>query len=119
MVASIMAQELEEDLAGVVASVSNLVGASEGESMASKTWDFGESSITEEMIVKMEMEGYFKAGQAKPPPVGRLCLRRLRATLLCLGTISPVAFACPPSASFARFLKFSISRSTTLLPMGF
>jgi hypothetical protein len=70
MMASITAQELKEDVAGVEASISDLVGASEGELMASKTWDFGESSITEQMIAKMEEEGYFKAGQAKPLPVG-------------------------------------------------
>jgi hypothetical protein len=70
MVASITAQELEQDLVGVEASISDLVVANEGELMADKTWDFGESSITEEMITKMEEEGYFKAGQAKPPPVG-------------------------------------------------
>jgi hypothetical protein len=40
MMASITAQELKEDVAGVEASISDLVGASEGELMAGKTWDF-------------------------------------------------------------------------------
>jgi hypothetical protein len=67
IVASITAQEIDEDLTGVGAYVSDLVGGSEGASMASKTLDFGESLITEEIIAKMEEEGYFKARQAKPP----------------------------------------------------
>jgi hypothetical protein len=45
-----MAKDLEENLTGVDASVSDLVRASEGEAMAGKTWDFDESLITEEMI---------------------------------------------------------------------
>jgi hypothetical protein len=62
MVASVVAQELEEDLASVNASIGDLVGSSEADVMAGKTWDFGESLVTEKMIKKMEKEGYFSIG---------------------------------------------------------
>jgi hypothetical protein len=62
MLASIVAQELEKDLASVNTSVVDLVGAGEVEAMARKTWYFGESLIMERMIKKMEKEGYFSIG---------------------------------------------------------
>jgi hypothetical protein len=70
MLARALAQDLEEDLASVEASIGDLVGASEGKGMAGKTWDFGPSSVTEEAITEMLDDGYFKAGCALPPPVG-------------------------------------------------
>jgi hypothetical protein len=70
MIASVLAQELEEDLESVEASVSDLVSAEEFMAMASKTWDFGPSSINEEAIAKMLNEGFFRAGRAMPPVVG-------------------------------------------------
>jgi hypothetical protein len=69
MLASALAQDLEEDLGSVEASVSDLVGASEGEGMAGKTWDFGPSSVTEEAIAEMLDDGFFKASRAMPPAV--------------------------------------------------
>jgi hypothetical protein len=71
MVASVEAQELEEDLARVNASIGDLVRESETEAMAGKTFAFSESLITEKMIRKMEKEGYFPIGQAEPPPAGQ------------------------------------------------
>jgi hypothetical protein len=101
MVASITAQELKEDLTGVEASVSDSVGASEGEAMAGKTWDFGESTITEEMIAKMEEEGYFKVGQAKPlaveetvPSLGQGYGVMFRDYFTCGLRLPPISFLC-------------------------
>jgi hypothetical protein len=71
MVASVAARELEEDLASVDASIGDLIGESEVEVMAGKTWDFGESLVMEKMIRKMEREGYFSARRAKPSPAGQ------------------------------------------------
>jgi hypothetical protein len=70
MLVSALAQDLEEDLASVEASVGDLVGASKGKGMAGKTWDFGPSSVTEEAIAEILDDGYFKAGCAMPPPTG-------------------------------------------------
>jgi hypothetical protein len=70
MVASALAQGLEEDVGSVEASVGDLVGASEGTGMSGKTWDFGPSSVTTEAIVEMLDDGFFKAGRAMPPPAG-------------------------------------------------
>jgi hypothetical protein len=70
IVASITTQELEEDLASVSASIGDLVGGSEAEVMAEKTWDFGESLVTEKMIKKMEKEGYLSASRAEPALLG-------------------------------------------------
>jgi hypothetical protein len=58
MLASALAQDLEEDLASMEASIGDLVGASEGEGMAGKTWDFGPSSVTEEAIAEMSYDGF-------------------------------------------------------------
>jgi hypothetical protein len=55
MLTSDEACDLEEDLT----SIGDLVGGGETETMARKTWDFGESLVTERMIKKMEKEGLF------------------------------------------------------------
>jgi hypothetical protein len=65
MVAIVEAQELEKDLAGVEASISDLVGAEEVEAMAGKTWDFGPSLMTRKMILQHEKDGCIPHGQAK------------------------------------------------------
>lgn len=70
MIASVLAQELEEYLESVEAFVSDLVSAEEFTAMASKTWDFGPSSVNEEAIAEMLNEGFFRAGRAMPPVVG-------------------------------------------------
>jgi hypothetical protein len=72
MVASVAARELEENLASVDASIGDLIGESEVEAMAGKTWDFGESLVMEKMIRKMEKEGYFSAGWAELLSVGQI-----------------------------------------------
>jgi hypothetical protein len=79
MMASVEAQELEEDLASVNTSIGDLIRGSEAEAMARKTWDFGEPVVTKKMIKNMEKEGYFSIGQAEPLSAGRPCLRLLRA----------------------------------------
>jgi hypothetical protein len=71
MVASVEARDLEEDLASMDASIGDLVRSSETEAMARKTWDFGESVVTEKTIKKMEREGYFSIGWAEPLPAGQ------------------------------------------------
>ena len=67
MVAIAEAQELEEDLAGVEASLGDLVGAKEAEVMAGKTWHFGPSLMTKKMILELEKDGCIPAGRAKLP----------------------------------------------------
>jgi hypothetical protein len=62
MLTSVEARELGEDLASVDASINDLVGGGEAETMARKTWDFGESLVMERMIKKMEKKGFFSAG---------------------------------------------------------
>jgi hypothetical protein len=70
MVASLLAQELEEDLGSVEASVSDLVSAEEFLSMAGKTLDFGPSSVDEAAIAEMVDDGFFRASRAIPPLLG-------------------------------------------------
>lgn len=65
------ARDLEEDLASVDASVGDLVRGSESEAMVAKTWDFGQSLMTEEMIQDLEREGCFAASWAKLLPKGQ------------------------------------------------
>jgi hypothetical protein len=68
MLASAKAIELEEDLASVEASITDLITAEEAEDMAGmgRTRDFGPSLMTKDMIEALEKEGYFGVGQAKP-----------------------------------------------------
>lgn len=65
------AQELEDDLASVEASVGDLIGADKAEVMARPMWNFGESLITEADLDKMVEGGYFSAGWAEVPPLGQ------------------------------------------------
>ena len=67
MVASAEVQELVEDLASVEASIGDLIRAKEAGLMAGNTWDFGPSLMTKKMIAKLEKEGMFPVGRAKPP----------------------------------------------------
>jgi hypothetical protein len=53
------------------ASIRDLVGGSEAEAMAWKTWDFSESVVMEKTIKKMEREGYFSIGWAEPLSAGQ------------------------------------------------
>ena len=65
MVAIVAAIDLEEDLASVEASVADLITAKEAEDMASvgRTWDFGPSLMTKDMIEALEQEGSFGIGK--------------------------------------------------------
>lgn len=69
ILAAVVAQEIEEDLIGVEASVGDLVGAEEFGEMAgaNKTWDFGPLLITQEMINELEKEGCIPMGKGRPP----------------------------------------------------
>lgn len=69
MLARAKAQDIEEDLASVEASVADLISVEEVEDMAGakRTWDFGPSLMTEEMILELEREGYVDQGKAKLP----------------------------------------------------
>jgi hypothetical protein len=55
MVASVEVQGLEEDLSSVEASVADLITAKEAGDMAgpSRTWDFGPSLMTKDMIEEL------------------------------------------------------------------
>jgi hypothetical protein len=68
MLASAEAHEVEEDLSSVEAFVGDLVSAKEFEDMArtGKTWDFGPSLMTKDMIKVLEHEGSFGEKKAKP-----------------------------------------------------
>jgi hypothetical protein len=63
------ALEFEEDLVSVEASVAGLISVEEAKDMAGagKTWDFGPSLMTQEMIDMLEEEGYIPTGKARPP----------------------------------------------------
>ena len=55
MIVSVKALGLEEDLSRVEASITDLIIAEEGGDMAgtSKTWDFGPSLMTKDMIEEL------------------------------------------------------------------
>jgi hypothetical protein len=61
---------VEEDLGSVSASVGDLIATDSGD-MAIKSWDFGPSSITEEVIAKMLKESCFPPSRVKIPPSGQ------------------------------------------------
>ena len=65
------AQDLEETLSHVEASVGDLISAKEFESMAAITFEFGELSIGPQDIADMVEVGFFKEGRAKAPPAGQ------------------------------------------------
>jgi hypothetical protein len=113
MLASALAQDLEEDLSSVEAFVGDLVGADEVEGMAGKTKDFGPSSVTAEAIAKMLDDGFSRLAalcfcqQVRP----FLTLRKVmqscsRITLL-------VASASLASIFYAKFLRRFSSRFIT------
>ena len=69
MVAGAKAQGLKEDLSGVEASVADLITTEEAGDMAgpSRTWDFGPSLMTEDMIEELRKLGCFDEAKVKPP----------------------------------------------------
>lgn len=68
MLASAEAVELEEDLAGVEATVGDLITAEEVGDMAGagKTWDFEPSLMMKDMIKALEQEGFVGERKARP-----------------------------------------------------
>jgi hypothetical protein len=68
MLANAEAIELE-DLASVKASVGDLITTEEVEDMAraGRTWDFGPSLMTKDMIKVLEHDGYSCENKVKPP----------------------------------------------------
>lgn len=90
MLASAEARDLEESLFDIEASISDLVGASEGGGMEGKTLDFRPSQMTPGMLKKLEEKGCF--------PVSRGLLSRgettPKPTMNCavVRTSSPMTF---------------------------
>jgi hypothetical protein len=69
LVASSEAQDFAEDLGSVEASVPDLIIVEEAEDLAgsSRTWDFGPSLMTENMIEELQRLGVFGEAKARPP----------------------------------------------------
>jgi hypothetical protein len=69
MVASAKALGLVEDLSGVEASIADLITAEEAGDMAgsSRTWDFGPSLMTKDMIEELRKLDCFGDAKVKPP----------------------------------------------------
>ena len=67
MIASAEALGLEEDFSGVEASVADLITIEEAGDMAStsKTWDFGPSLMTKDMIEDLWKLGCFRDAKVK------------------------------------------------------
>ena len=65
------AQDLEETLSDVEASVGDLISLKEFKSMPTITFEFGESTIKPQDIADMAEVGFFKEGRAKSPPAGQ------------------------------------------------
>jgi len=68
------AQDLEETLSDVEASVGDLISAKEFELMVANTFEFGESTIRPQDIADIVEVGFFKEGRAKAPPAGQTVL---------------------------------------------
>lgn len=68
MLASAEAIELQ-DLASVEASIGDLITTEKAKDMAraGRTWDFGPSLMSKDMIKVLEQEGCFGENKAKPP----------------------------------------------------
>jgi hypothetical protein len=79
MVDITVAQELEEDVASVEASIGDLVGAEEFVVMAGLTWEFRESMVIAKDIAEMVEEEFFKEIRGKLPLLVRSCLSQRRA----------------------------------------
>ena len=69
MIVSVEALELEEDLSRVEASIADLISVEEAGDMAgsSRTWDFGPSLMTKDMIEELQKLGCFGEAKVKPP----------------------------------------------------
>ena len=67
MVGSAEVQEFVEDLGSVEASIADLITMEEAKDMAgsSRTWDFGPSLMTKDMIVELWKLGVFGESKVK------------------------------------------------------
>jgi hypothetical protein len=117
MIASVEARELEDDIARVEASVGDLIGAEETETMAKKTWDFGLYLMTKKMLADLEKEVSPQARQSFRR--ARQSLKPVEITLSFSRTFLLAAFASLLLSSFIRFSRNLISRFTTLLQTDF
>ena len=90
---------LEEDLGSVSASVGDLITVDSGD-MAIKSWDFGPSSITEEVVAEMLKESYFPSSRVKIPPSGQTVPEPEEGYAVVLRDF----FACGLRLPYGRFL---------------
>ena len=104
MVAGAEAQGLEEDLSGVEASVADLITAEEAGDMAgsSRTWDFGPSLMTKDMIKELWKLGCFGEAKVKPPQ-GETIPKPQALMPWSSRTFSFAAFSSLQRASFVKF----------------
>jgi len=107
MIEVAIAQDLEETLSDVEASVGNLISAKDFESMAAITFEFGESTIKPQDIADMVEVGFFKEGRAKAPPAGQTVPAPkeeyavvFRDFFTCGLCIPPYAFLCKVMEAF-------------------
>jgi len=109
MLEIVAAQELEEDLSNVDASVGDLISAKEIFSMAGPTFEFGESLMTAEDIAEMVEAAFFNEGRVKFLLLVRLFAILNQATLLCSVTThvrpspSPVWVSLPGHGDVPAF----------------
>jgi hypothetical protein len=101
MLEAAAAQDLEETLCDVEASVGDLISAKDFESMAAITFEFGESTLRPQDIADLVGVGFLRRVERRFLLWARLCLRLRRSMQLFLGifylrlTDSSVCF--PPS----------------------
>ena len=102
MIVSVEALGLEEDLSIVEASVADLITAKEAGDMAgsSKTWDFGPSLMTKDMIEELWQLGCF--GDAKVKPLEGETITKPKATDV---VVFRDFFLCGLRFPVARFLR--------------
>jgi len=83
------AQDLEETLSDAKASVGDLISLKEFESIASITFEFGESTIKPQDIADMAEVGFFMEGRVKLLLRDKQCLRLRRSMPWCSWISSP------------------------------
>ena len=105
MIVSAEALGLEEDLSGVEASVADLIIVEEAGDMAgsSRTWDFGPSLMTKDMIEELRQLGCFGDAKVKPPEEETIPKPKAADAVVFKDFFSFVAFGSMPPSSFAMF----------------
>jgi len=97
------AQDLEETLSDVEASVGDLISAKEFEEMAAITFEFGESTVRTEDIADMVEARFFKDGRARRLLLQvRRCLRLKWVMRWYSGIFSPADSGCLHIISSAK-----------------